>query len=220
MFKKYYSFSSENYEKGVKIEVPPDHNRIQLENLQIPKSYYLIPAEATLTIGIDITIQEGNYNVKSFKLRLLEELGATWDIYFPNSKIERDDGKYIIIPPDAEDYKLYTSDKYVAQVLGIKPDITYTIAGDFRCPYVVNFNPLDCIHLRCSGVIWNNNLLYEVYTTQAEYNASIIAYNQYDGNDRELVPRSSYKFFLTDQLGAPVDLHGNVWTATISTFHR
>lgn len=218
--KKYYSISGNTARIYAELQVPEYHDRIMLENIQIPKSYYLLPSTAKLDIdGKEYDFLEGNYNTKSFKTTFATTVPG-WSIAIPNHISERDTGKYTITAPDNDPHTLSTDNTYLAQMLGIIVETQYDITTTFTFPNVVNFNPLDVIHFKCSAVQLNNNLLSEVYTTTAQYNSSIQYYNFSATNDRYFFPIAQYEFYLTDIDNHEIQLNGNTWTATISTFKR
>jgi len=205
-----------------------------VKTVSIPKTYYVLPDNGDLILNegmsdLTVTFKRGNYNVNSFRLLLQTKLNAagvfTYSVSFPNNRVDVDSGHYTIkaIDTGGVPFTIKTSNIYLAQMIGIFPDIVYTSTLDsFESVAVVNFQSYDEILIRSNIVTSQDQILQEVYSSGQLYNTSI-EWNSHDvlldmKKIKHLGINQPLEFFLTDSNGNDVNLNGNYWSMAIMFF--
>ena len=207
-----------------------------VKTVSIPKTYYTLPSDANLILNegsgdIQVGFTAGNYNVNSFRLLLQTNLNAagtyTYAVSFPNARTDVDTGHYTItVSNNTSSITISTDDIYLAQMMGIDPNTTYTSVGNkIESVNVVNFQSYDEIIIRSNIVTSKDQILQEVYSSGTLYNTSI----EWEASDILLHQKKlsiglgvqhTLEFFLTDSNGNEIDLNGNAWSLSIMFFRE
>ena len=196
----------------------------------VPKSFYVIPTDAILTIvengtPVNYTIKAGNYNVDSLLLILNTNLKPpttqwTYTTSFPNERIEPQTGLYTFIVSGNGGLQpsYYTDSINLADGLGLKVSTTYLFVGNkLTSTQFLNFQTYDEIILTSNIIKLESGILKTIYNVGlAEYGTSIVSeFNSVVSDSRELNQgwyNTEIEFNLLDANGEKIDLHGNQWS--------
>lgn len=204
-------------------------------SLSIPKTYYVLPEDAKLTLtedksAVDITVPRGNYNVNSMSLVLTTLLtdnsptSYTYTVTYSDSFTQTDRVTFTITVTNNAGTQptLTMTDGFLANTLGFYPDVVYEFASDvLESAKVINMQAYDEILIKTDMVENRSNLLQEVYTAGDPYNSSIVWHcpdvNLYAKKMRRTAG-NIYHFTIQTVDGGQVDLHGSSWSFVLSIF--
>lgn len=174
--------SSSNKESGSnedfvhKINIPNDHNRISLLNVNFPKSFYLVnsPSNTFKLDAVEHTVNEGVYSVDSF-VTAVNTLITPDTIAF----VERT-GKFTLTSTASN--LIFPSTSKMHLLFGFDLGSTNAISTTLTSSYVVNFQALSRLYVLCdlcmdSGSNLFANLLHTFYTNNDPDFSSIEFHN-------------------------------------------
>ena len=157
--------------------------------MNIPKSYYLVPAGYNtfvlqeLGVNTTITVPPGNYNVTSFRTVLTTLLNAAspnhwvYAITYPNRSIAADTGLYTysVTGNTGQPSFIVTTNLY--EQLGFSANTTSTfVVGSLTSTNVLKFQSEDALYLHSDIVSdGKEGILQEIYTAGSS-DFSIINY--------------------------------------------
>lgn len=200
----------------------------------IPKTYYVLPEAATLTIveaggPVTVTLAAGNYNVNSFKTLFAAACVSagcafTYVLTFPDSATGLQTSKYTFtVSGNGGVQPTFTvNDSYLARVMGFPLSNTQTFAANVLVSSnVVNFQSYDELMIISDMVKNKRSLLQEIYSSANVYNSSIVwTNNSLPLNAKKLNTTSCnvYSFALVTEANELIHLNGCEFSFIIMLF--
>lgn len=230
------SCNSNPFQTYLPLELDKGFTHVAVSSCCIPKTYYVLPNRAVLTINqggsyIFVTFPAGNYSVASFPA-LFSSLVNTapgvapfvYSCTFPNSGTSVQTSKFTFsVTNNAGVQPVFTiNDFYLGRVMGFQDSQNHVFVGDsLISTNVVNFQSYDELLIQSDMVTNKSNLLQEIYSSANQYNSSIIwSNNSLPLNAKILNPTSSnvYTFSLVDEYQNLINLNGSEWSFIITVF--
>lgn len=228
----------ENFTYTIQLYANDNFDRATVMQVEIPKSYYLIQANAntfTLTQGVTvttITIPIGNYSRRSFQttIQTLLNTAATGGRLFTVSwpaVSQPNTGKYTFSCTDVSGIEpiLTFADSNVAECMGFNRNSTNQFSSFIlESTNVINLQLENTLYLHsdlCSNGI--DDVLQEIYCTNEPTNSFITWLNpDPDTYSKKLVTnaKNNYRFMLTDEFGKPMQLNGIDMQITLLLYKR
>ena len=188
---------------------------LSIKNAEIPVSFYLINEynNALSINNISYTLTKGNYNINNFITSLTALLGISYSITYNKITLK------ITISSSTSftiNYSKTTMSKFLgisstSDTISVLNNSLYTITS----PYVVNFLPIQKIHLRTNVAFDNfnyydksNDILLSIQNN-ANILGGVILYNN-DTNLKYLVNEkdvSTFTLRITDDFNREIDLN-------------
>ena len=188
---------------------------LSIKNAEIPASFYLINEynNALSINNISYTLTKGNYNINNFITSLTALLGISYSITYNKITLK------ITISSSTSftiNYSKTTMSKFLgisstSDTISVLNNSLYTITS----PYVVNFLPIQKIHLRTNVAFDNfnnydksNDILLSIQNN-ANILGGVILYNN-DTNLKYLVNEkdvSTFTLRITDDFNREIDLN-------------
>ena len=188
---------------------------LSIKNAEIPASFYLINEynNALSINNISYTLTKGNYNINNFITSLTALLGISYSITYNKITLK------ITISSSTSftiNYSKTTMSKFLgisstSDTISVLNNSLYTITS----PYVVNFLPIQKIHLRTNVTFDNfnnydksNDILLSIQNN-ANILGGVILYNN-DTNLKYLVNEkdvSTFTLRITDDFNREIDLN-------------
>ena len=188
---------------------------LSIKNAEIPASFYLINEynNALSINNISYTLTKGNYNINNFITSLTALLGISYSITYNKITLK------ITISSSTSftiNYSKTTMSKFLgisstSDTISVLNNSLYTITS----PYVVNFLPIQKIHLRTNVTFDNfnnydksNDILLSIQNN-ANILGGVILYNN-DTNRKYLVNEkdvSTFTLRITDEFNREIDLN-------------
>jgi len=188
---------------------------LSIKNAEIPVSFYLINEynNALSINNISYTLTKGNYNINNFITSLTALLGISYSITYNKITLK------ITISSSTSftiNYSKTTMSKFLgisstSDTISVLNNSLYTITS----PYVVNFLPIQKIHLRTNVTFDNfnnydksNDILLSIQNN-ANILGGVILYNN-DTNLKYLVNEkdvSTFTLRITDDFNREIDLN-------------
>jgi hypothetical protein len=212
------------------------YNRVVLVKATIPKTYYLIDAPFNTFIleedgvQVTITVPPGDYSRTSFQV-VIEELlntfsphGWTYDVTYPNSRIEADTGKYTfavsgsgLLSPS------FIFGEGLHRQMGFLKDSTNVFDGlEITSTAVLKFQLEDAVFLRTNMVnTRSDNIMAAVFmNTSPQFTTVLYECKDLTACSKPLSTQnaSSFRFWMTDAHGHTINFNGSNWNAEIMTF--
>lgn len=222
-------------------EMPPDakFDKVCVLQIAIPKSYYLIKANESFTLTesksqVAIIIPVGNYTRKSFAATLQGILnssspnGYIYTITYPTSSTVPDTGKYTYaVTNNSGVQPIFTfgSSNDLWDHMGFASASTNTFTTDVLVStQVINLQKENTLYLHSD--IANNgsdNVLQEVFSVESPDYASIVfQQHNIEGYAKDIVgvANNVYRFYLTDENDAAIDLNGQNFNLTLVMYKK
>jgi hypothetical protein len=235
---EYYVVSSTTnpFSKYLDIDLSRGFSHVVVTSACIPKTFYVIPKDATLTVkegnkSFDVIIPAGNYSLSNFPTLfafLINNVSVPaheffYSVTFPNSSNVQT-GKFTFnVSLNYGVQPTFTvKDRYLARVMGFNYNTEVVFANNkLVSTNVINFQSYDELLIISDMVENKRNLLQELYVSQNLYNSSII-WNNYSLplNAKKLAPTSSnvYSFALVDEENSLIDLNGSEFSFILMFF--
>ena len=211
-----------------KVDMPSmqNFNKICVLSIILPKSYFNVQNNYNTFIleekGVQtiITVPAANYNRRSLATGIIDLLNTnspnTWiyDMTYPNSIVEPDDGKYTftVTGNDAQP-RLIFDDNGMFELLGFDINSTNIFdSNSLKSSNVCKIQSEDVIRLH-SNISDNNgdDVLLELYSSSTQSFSNIVFTCQ-DINvySRDITSKgtNTYRFFLTNEDNQRLDLNG------------
>jgi len=232
--KKIFYINSRNRQHGtdndfevvVDLPVHQKYNKICILSAIIPKSYYNVQAEWNTFIlkeddkQVTISIPPANYNRRSLAKQLAYEMsnaspnGLSYNVTFPNSLIDGDDGKYLytVDNPNFDCY-IIVDDNGMYELLGFNPNtINRFVDGKLKSTNVCKIQSEDVIRIH-SSISSNDgdDVLLEIYASSTQTFSNIVwSCPDVFAYSRDISRRTTnvYRFYLTNEDNQPLDLNG------------
>lgn len=197
----------------------------------IPKSYYLVASGRntfTLTengVSVTITVTPGNYSASSFKTTLVALLNAaTMNGYVYALDFDSRTAKYsyTVTGGGAVSVTLPASQgSGLHEQFGCTSGATYTFP--FTSPNVVKFQAKDTLLLHSDIMDTSENDVLVDLIASSNTDFSSITYRCTDvvsyAKKLRTVSSGSFRFYVTDEDGQPIDLNGLNMVISIRIFH-
>jgi hypothetical protein len=207
-------------------------NYITVTSACIPKTYYVLPKAATVTVQqgantFTVTLAKGNYNVLSFQPLFAAAINAAgaapfvYSVTFPNSSIEVQTSKFTFrVANNGGVQPTFTvNDYFLARAMGFKQGQTYSFQNNqLESANVVNFQSYDEVMVNCDMVENERGLLQELFSAGNPYNSSIAWVNSNLAlNVKRLSPLFSNvtTISLLTENGDLIDFNGSEWSLAI-----
>lgn len=212
-----------------------DYDKVVVLDCSIPKSYYVIQEGYNTFIlsengtEVTITVEEGNYNRNSLrikiqsKLNLLSPNGYLYSVTNENINLTQDKGKYIFnVSNNGSIQPILIFGSNLFEQLGFNENSSNQfVSNSLVSTNVVNLNKESTLFIRSDICSENNKILQNINTVQdPNYsyivfeNKSIIEYSKtYKRNNKK-----SYNFMLTDENNNIINLNGLNIVMTIMVY--
>jgi hypothetical protein len=217
----------------IDIDLSVGYTHVVMTSACIPKTYYVLPNDATLTVNqgageFDVVMEKGNYNVVNFKSIFKTKIEALsgafkYEVKFP-SNVEVQTSKYTFdVTFNSGVQPTFTvKDTYLGRVMGLVPNVTYSFVGNsLTSANVVNFQSYDEMLILSNVVKNQRGLLQEIFSSGSVYNSSIIwTNNSLPLHAKLLAPTStqSFTFTLVDNDENLLNLNGSEWSFVLMFF--
>ena len=129
----------------LKIDKTTIEQRLDLVNIQVPVSWYLIN-ETNNTFYIDnlpFYFPEGNYNANTFMITWVSFMGATWAVTFDNILNK-------LTFYNSINFKISDGVNSIFDIIGFEKGKTYGSAFNITAPFCCNFGGLQKININSS----------------------------------------------------------------------
>lgn len=216
----------------VELKLPPNSYKYCIvTSASIPKTYYSLPTDATVTIVSDlwtevITFPKANYNPITLGIYLRTQLAAlsrVVTVHYPDASIEPDTNKFTLTFTGVANVSLSCSSIYLAHMFGI-PDANIIVASSSNVwisPNVLDYQSHNKIVIKSNIVTNPKQNFQEIISNGVPYN-SAISYicPSLAAHFRILNPLSDgkYRFEILDEIGNTIDFNGAEVHFTICLF--
>lgn len=216
------------------IDVTKSYDKIALNNLWVPKSYYNVPTSSSFTLregstDTSVPVAEGNYTRRSLQnylpaiLNTYSTTGATFSINYNNTSVQPDTGKYAF-QTSATISVSFVFTTSMNQQLGFDSNSTNTFSGgSLTSTNVVNLLGEQTLFLRSNAIQNSRSDVLQVLLGQGIPNFSGIYFQNPDVfyNSRDFVLPSSnvFHFTLTSEDGELINLNGQNIVGSITLFN-
>jgi len=247
-----YAINSTNRESGTdsnfayNINIPYNkkYDKVVILAANIPKSYYLIQEGDNSFIlremdeNIEIKIPPGNYNRRSFQIIIQSLLnnnsrnGWTYQISYPSSYDQPDDGKYKFEVSGNFNFQpslIMTKDEVYEQFGFDSESINVFNQNEIYSKNVVKFQLEDVLYIHSDicvndGNDNNTNDVLQIVYASSSNNFSNILYTCYDteANSKNLRSQDGnlYNFSITNENNHPMNLNGLNITFTLMIYKK
>lgn len=205
----------------------------------IPKSYYMIQdglntftlTEEDVNVAT-ITIPAGNYTRTNFRTALTALLndgspnGYTYVVTTPTTSVGGDTGKYTFtcVGNTLQPKFTLSATGNIYETMGFEPGEISFVGGSLESTNVIKLAREDTIVIHSDMVGgFANNVLQEVYTIDNTDFTNIVYENHAPHLYEKKMDNSNhntYRFYLMNEDGVPVDLNGLNWSMTIACYKK
>lgn len=212
-----------------------EYDKVAVLDCSIPKSYYVIQNGYNTFIlsengtEVTITIDEGNYNRNSLRLKIQSKLNLLspnnyiYSVTNENINLTQDNGKFTFsVSNNGGIQPILIFSDYLYEQFGFnKNSNNQFVSNSLVSTNVVNLNKESTLFIRSDICSENNNILQNINTVQdPNYsyivfeNKNIIEYSKnYKKNNKK-----SYNFMLTDEDNNIINLNGLNIVMTIMVY--
>jgi hypothetical protein len=214
------------------LSINPDRefDRVCVLSMSIPKTFYVLPHDAILKVTengniTNVLFHKGNYDLNSFKSVFEQEMKVcqwSYTMSYP-ARLEVNTNKFTFNVGGNHHPIFYTTDKYLANIMGLEKDVNYTFDVNHQLVSVnvLNFQAYDEIKLLSDIVKNKNSLLQEIYSNGEPYGTSILFQNWDILANAKLINNigsNIYEFKLLDSEDNVIDLNGSEFSFTLMLF--
>jgi len=221
--KIFFQSNQATFTQKLEIDKSYNYTHVAVTSVSIPKTYYNIPRDCTLSVTEDstitfITIPKGNYTFHSLREKLELGLANCRFQYRVNYLVEMVSNKYAFIVSNNDDVQpvFSTSDEYLANRIGLIKDFRHSFIGNelqfSSCP---NFELTDILVILSNICRNQSNFLQEIYPSQNPPGSAIKCQStNHSVVSKQLAtnPEDLYTFSLCDFEGKEIDLNGSYWS--------
>lgn len=234
------STTNNPFSSPLDVDLSKGFTHVTITSACIPKTYYVLPHMATLTINqygetYLAYFEAGNYSVNSFPGIFASKTAAagvspiTYTATFPSSATDVQSSKFKYEAKFTEgELPIFTiTDKYLGRMMGFPLNQAFQFStltvnsSSLVSADVVNFQSYDELLIISDMVKNKRNLLQEIYSAANQYNSSIVWTNaSLPLNAKRLNPTTfnNYRFALTTEEGDLIDLNGSEWSFVLMFF--
>jgi len=213
-----------------------NYTHIAVSSLSIPKTFYTLPSDATISISENgspdsiITFSKGNYTSVSFMTIFNTNfasagLAYSYSLSYPDSSVEPDTGKYTLTVSGntGNNVVMTINDEYLAGMLGLVLSTAYTFSNTLTSVNVISFQVYDKLIVKCNIVQNSSGVLQDVVSSANPYFSSIVYSNPDPLSNAKLISPASFSnnnftFTLLNSLNRPIDLNGSTWSMVVKMF--
>lgn len=223
-------YTGTNNDFYINIPVDPNEkfNKVVVLQASIPKTYYVINTSDSFTLDENgteytISIQAGNYNVKTFGNAIQSALNNagtyTYTVTRPyeNAKYQFDVSGNGGIQPKF----IFTTSMY--EQMGFDINSTNTFSSDtMTSTNVVNLQRESTLFIH-SSMVGEGDVLQEIYSVNTEVYSAVTFQNanpEWYAKNINYSTTNSYRFYLCNEDSIPIELNGINWLLTLCFFRE
>ncbi len=212
-----------------------NYSHVACLQASIPKSYYLIEKDANTfvlqegLVSHTVEMPSGNYSRNSFVSELQTQLNLagnwTYTVNLSNYQQSAETGLlYFTVLNNNNVQPSFVFGDAMFETMGFNAFSTNTFVGNLLSSVnVINLQKESTVFIH-SNICANesNNILQEVYTSNTTDYGYLIYQNpnvhHYSKNITNV--NNIYNFYLTDENGKEINLHGRNWVMTLCLYHE